>query len=666
MPNGRIPLSSDKPAKAKKAKAEKTPKKNRFNPLTSAAAWGITLVLWIVVMGGATLAWFAWDLPSIDAALGATRKPTVTVLDRNGRQIARTGERRGDPIEVAEMPFYLVQAVVATEDRRFYEHFGIDLLGIGRAAFANLKAGRIVQGGSTITQQAAKNLFLSSERSFKRKVQEVMLALWLEERFTKDQILSLYLNRVYFGAGTYGIEAASQAYFGVSAKEITLPQAAVIVGLLKAPSKLSPLTNPTGARARAAEVLDNMAEARFLTAEAAAEERKQPLPFRPSGDEKRIARYFLDWIMDQLEGYIGPDPGDIVIKTTLDAEVQITAETELAQTIAQSGAASNVAEGAVVVMTPGGAVRAMVGGRSYVDSQFNRAVQAVRQPGSAFKPIVYLAGIEAGIGPEQIFIDQPVDYAGWRPSNFDEKFRGRITVREAIAQSINTVAVQVAEKAGTQRIINVARRLGLTTALPANLSLALGSGETTLIELTSAYAAFANGGTGVWAYGIDEVTDAQGQSLYKRQGDGPGRVMEFNDVAVMNSLLSGVVDHGTGTAAAIGRPVAGKTGTSSDFRDAWFMGYSNELVGGVWLGNDDGHVMKRVTGGGLPARLWQRVMVKAHQGLPVHPLVGTTPRVAASVQASAPVWVDPDKAPQRGAPEKSFWDSLKSLIGAGN
>lgn len=666
MPNGRIPLSSDKPAKAKKAKAEKTPKKNRFNPLRSAAAWGITVALWIVVMGGVTLAWFAWDLPSIDAALGAARKPTVTVLDRNGRQIARTGERRGDPIEVAEMPFYLVQAAVATEDRRFYDHFGIDLLGIGRAAIANLMAGRIVQGGSTITQQAAKNLFLSSERSFKRKVQEVMLALWLEERFTKDQILSLYLNRVYFGAGTYGIEAASQAYFGVSAKEITLPQAAVIVGLLKAPSKLSPLTNPTGARARAAEVLDNMAEAGFLTAEAAAEERKQPLAFRPPGDEKRIARYFLDWIMDQLVGYIGPDPGDIVIKTTLDTEVQITAETELAQTITQSSAASNVAEGAVVVMTPGGAVRAMVGGRSYVDSQFNRAVQAVRQPGSAFKPIVYLAGIEAGIGPEQIFIDQPVDYGGWRPSNFDEKFRGRITVREAVAQSINTVAVQVAEKAGTQRIINVARRLGLTTALPPNLSLALGSGETTLIELTSAYAAFANGGTGVWAYGIDEITDAQGQSLYKRQGDGPGRVMEFNDVGVMNSLLSGVVDHGTGTAAAIGRPVAGKTGTSSDFRDAWFMGYSNELVGGVWLGNDDGHVMKRVTGGGLPARLWQRVMVKAHQGLPVYPLVGTTPRVPASVQASAPAWVDPDKAPQRGSPEKSFWDSLKSLIGAGN
>lgn len=658
MPKDRIPLSSDKPAKAKKAKAEKTSKNGRAHPLTSAAAWGVTLALWIVVIGGATLAWFAWDLPSIDAALGATRKPTVTVLDRGGHQIARFGERRGDPIEVAEMPYYLVQAVVATEDRRFYEHFGIDLLGIGRAAFANLKAGRIVQGGSTITQQAAKNLFLSSERSFKRKVQEVMLALWLEERFTKDQILSLYLNRVYFGSGTYGIEAASQAYFGVSVKDVTLPQAAVIVGLLKAPSKLSPLTNPSGARARAAEVLDNMAEAGFLTAEAAGEERRRPLPFRP-GDEKRIARYFLDWIMDQLEGYIGPDPGDIVIKTTLDAEVQTTAESELAQMIAQSGAASNVAEGAVVVMTPGGAVRAMVGGRNYADSQFNRAVQAVRQPGSAFKPIVYLAGIEAGIGPEQIFIDQPVDYVGWRPANFDEKFRGRITVRDAIAQSINTVAVQVAEKAGTQRIINVARRLGLTTALPPNLSLALGSGETTLIELTSAYAAFANGGTGVWAYGIDEITDGHGQTLYKRQGDGPGRVMEFSDVALMNSMLSGVVEHGTGTAAAIGRPVAGKTGTSSDFRDAWFMGYSNELVGGVWLGNDDGHVMKRVTGGGLPARLWQRIMLKAHQGLPIQPLVGTTPRVAAMPAPQA-------QAAPRMAEEKSFWEKLKSVIGVGN
>ena len=667
MPNERIPLSSDKPARTKRAKTKadgdkpkkpggKTAKKRR-SLLVLAAAWGLTAALWMIVLGGGALAWLAWDLPSLDSALSATRKPTVTVVDRNGRQIARFGERRGEPLTVAEMPPYLVQAVIATEDRRFYDHFGVDLYGIARAAVANLRAGRIVQGGSTITQQAAKNLFLSSERSFKRKIQEVLLALSLEKRFTKDQILALYLNRVYFGSGTYGIDAAAQAYFGVPATDLSLRQATVIAGLLKAPSKLSPLANPKGASERANDVLDNMVEAGFLSAADREAERNQPWGYRAPTDERRIARYFLDWIMDQVEGFVGPEPGDIVIKTTLDADIQISAETELANMIAQSGAASHVEQGAVVVMTPDGAVRAMVGGKSYGESQFNRAVQALRQPGSSFKPIIYQAGIEAGVGPEQIFIDQPINIGGWQPANFDEKFRGRMPVREALAQSINTVAVQIAEKAGIQRIISVARRLGLTTALPPNLSLALGTGEVTLIELTAAYATFANGGTGVWSHGIDEIDDAQGKVLYKRAGDGPGRVLEPTDVAMMNTMMAGVIDHGTGTAANIGRPAAGKTGTSSDFRDAWFMGFTNELVGGVWMGNDDGHLTKRVTGGGLPARVWQKIMVKAHHGLPIRPLFGTEPRAQVAAQEPATA------APQQVAQEKSFWDRLKDVIG---
>lgn len=663
MPKDRIPLSSDKPAKTRAKSAKKADKKKpRRSPLMIAAAWGITLALWMIVLGGATLAIFAWDLPSVDDALAATRKPVVLVVDRNGRQIARFGERRGEAISVEDMPPYLVQAVIATEDRRFFEHFGIDLLGIGRAALANLRAGRIVQGGSTITQQAAKNLFLSSERSFKRKIQEVLLALSLEERFTKNQILALYLNRVYFGSGTFGIDAASQAYFGVPAREMSLRQATVIAGLLKAPSKLSPLTNPKGASVRADEVLDNMVEAGFLSTAARESERNQPWGFKAPTDERRIARYYLDWVLEQLDDYVGPEPGDIVIRTTLDADLQIAAETELANLLAQSGGASNVEQGAALVMTTDGAVRAMVGGKSYAESQFNRAVQALRQPGSSFKPIVYEAGLETGIGTEQIFIDQPINFGGWRPTNFDEKFRGPITTREALAQSINTIAVQIADKAGMPRIVSVARRLGLTTKLPPDLSLALGSGEVTLLELTAAYGAFANGGNGVWAHGIEQIDDAQGNVLYKREGDGPGRVLEPTDAAMMNWMMAGVIEYGTGTAAKIGRPAAGKTGTSSDFRDAWFMGFSRDLVGGVWMGNDDNHPMKRVTGGGLPARLWQKIMVKAHQGMPVRPLFSVEP--PAPVAGTAPAWVDPDKvAPQKVAQDGSFWDRLRNTLG---
>lgn len=664
MPKDRIPLSSDKPAKTPSKSAKKADKKKpQRSALRIAAMWGLTLALWMIVLGGAAIAFLAWDLPSVDSALSATRKPVVLVVDRNGRQIARFGERRGEAIGVEDMPPYLVQAVIATEDRRFFEHFGIDILGIARAAFANLKAGRIVQGGSTITQQAAKNLFLSSERSFKRKIQEVLLAISLEERFTKNEILALYLNRVYFGSGTFGIDAASQAYFGVPAREMTLRQATVIAGLLKAPSKLSPLTNPQGASARADDVLDNMVEAGFLSAAARESERSQPWGFKAPTDERRIARYFLDWVLEQLVDYVGPEPGDITIKTTLDADLQLTAEAELASILATSGAQSNVEQAAALVMTTDGAVRAMVGGKSYAESQFNRAVQALRQPGSSFKPIIYEAGIEAGIGSEQIFVDQPINIGGWQPTNFDEKFRGRITTREALAQSINTVAVQIADKAGLPRIISVARRLGLTTKLPPNLSLALGSGEVTLLELTAAYGAFANGGNGVWAHGIEQIDDAQGNVLYKREGDGPGRVMEPADVAMMNSMMAGVMDHGTGAAAKIGRPTAGKTGTSSDFRDAWFMGYSRDLVGGVWMGNDDNHPMKRVTGGGLPARLWQKIMIKAHQGMPVRPLFSI--ERPAPVAGVAPAWIDPDKVAQQQPPqqERGFFDRLRDTLG---
>ncbi len=670
----RIPLSDPelgkKPktprAKKPKSKAEKPERKKstfRGSVLKLAVAWGLVAVIWMGVAGGIGLAWIAYDLPPIDSALSVTRRPTIQVLAEDGTQIARFGDLRGEALDVQDMPATLVQAVIATEDRRFYEHFGIDLVGVGRALVADIRARRIVQGGSTITQQAAKNLFLTPARSIKRKLQEMLLAIALEQRFTKNEILAIYLNRVYFGAGTYGVEAAAKAYFGVSARDLDLQQSAVIAGLLKAPSKLNPLTNPEGAKERGDVVLANMVDAGFLTeADVAGERKAHPLTFQPAQDERKIARYFVDWIMDQVEGAVGRDAGDLIIHTTLDPSLQLAAEAEVRATLDKSGEASHVSQAAALVMTPSGAIRAMVGGRNYADSQFNRAVQAQRQPGSSFKPIMYLAAVESGIGPEQVFDDHPINIGGWSPENFDQKYRGRMTLREAVAESINTVAVQVAQTIGVPKILNVARRLGLTTQLTPNLSIALGTGEVTLIELTSAYAALANGGDGVWAYGIDEIDTPQGERLYKRQGSGPGKVIELSDVATMNSLLSGVVQHGTGTAANIGRPIAGKTGTSGDFRDAWFMGYSADLVGGVWMGNDDFQPMKRVTGGGLPARLWHNIMLKAHQGLPARPLIGSDyvqPAPASpitGVSAPGPVQVG-------GQEEKSFWDKLRSILG---
>ncbi|MDP6572877.1 MAG: PBP1A family penicillin-binding protein [Rhodospirillales bacterium] len=602
-------------------------------------AYGAAVVaVWGVIALGGLVAWYALDLPDIEGALARGRAPTVRLLAADGRELAAVGDLYGVPVRLGELPPALPAAVLSMEDRRFYNHFGIDLIGLARAAVANAKAGRIVQGGSTITQQVAKNLFLTPQRTLKRKVQELLLALWLEHRLTKDQILTVYLNRVYLGAGTYGVEAAARRYFGKSARRVTTYQAALLAGLLKAPSRYSPARDPGLAARRARAVLDVMVAAGVLTPAQAATAKRGGGAIPAARLPRRQGRHFVDWVLEQVSGYISAGDRDLVVKTTLDGPLQRTAEAAVGALLEGPGTRAGAAEAALVVLSPDGAVRAMVGGRDYATSQFNRATQARRQPGSAFKPFVYLAGLEAGLTPDSIIEDAPVTMAGWSPRNFDKRYRGPMTLRQALARSVNTAAVRVARKAGIERVAATARRLGIGARLTTTPSLALGAAEVGLLELTAAYGPFANGGFGLLPYAIEEISDAAGRVLYRRAGSGLGRVVAAPRVAAMNDMLSVAVSSGTGRAARLARPVAGKTGTSQDFRDAWFVGYSADLVGGVWIGNDDGHPMRGVTGGGLPARLWRRVMKAAHRGWSARSLPGLGTSAAAGDDDQQGFW----------------------------
>ena len=583
--------------------------------------WGLVTAIWCAVLGGVVAAFYAYDLPDVDDAFSATRRPAITILAADGSELATVGDLYGSAVTLQDLPPALPQAVLATEDRRFYSHFGLDVIGLARAMWVNVQAGRIRQGGSTITQQVAKNLFLTPDRTIKRKVQEVLLALWLESKFTKDEILTVYLNRVYLGRGTWGVDAAAQKYFDRPAARLSTWQAAVIAGLLKAPSRLNPISDSRAAEKRARVVLANMVAAGYLTEGAAASARREKSSHvatrRGAG-----SRYFVDWILERLPGFVSVDR-DIVIHTTLDPVIQQAADRAMAKALDGRGSENNVGQGALIAMTPDGALRAMVGGRDYGRSQFNRATQALRQPGSAFKPIVYLAGLEAGLSPRSLLVDEPVDIDGWKPRNFDKQYHGTMSLQDALSASVNTIAVKVAQHAGWGNVVKTARRLGMTDDLQPNPSIALGTGEVSLLSITGAYATFANGGMGVWPYGIAEIRDRSGIVVYTRAGDGPGRVIAPRHAETMNAMLSRVInDGGTGKRAKLDRPSAGKTGTSQDYRDGWFIGYTADLVTGVWMGNDDGSKTKNLTGGGLPAEVWLDAMASAHNGVPPHALPG--------------------------------------------
>jgi len=596
------------------------------------------LLLWAAIISAGVFGYFALTLPDTSELTKSERRPSATILAADGSLLTTFGDLFGQPLTLQEMSPYLPKAVIATEDRRFYSHFGIDPIGLLRAGFVNLAAGRVVQGGSTITQQLAKNLFLTPERSLARKIRETLLALWLEHRFTKDQILEIYLNRVYLGAGTYGVDAAAHRYFGKSARRTTLYESAAIAGLLKAPTRFNPTRDSDKATARTAQVLGNMVEAGIVTENQAMGAIADGATLAAVPATRPGARYFADWIAEQLADFAGADGRDLTVTTTLDVGLQAQAEAAIAETLARDGPKAAVSQGALVAMSPDGAVRAMVGGRDYRESQFNRAAQAHRQPGSAFKPFVYLAGLEAGLRPSDPFVDAPIRIGNWQPRDYTGRYQGEMTLAEGLAQSINTIAVQVAQRAGIRKVVAAAHRLGISSELAAEMSLALGTGEVNLVELVAAYAPFANGGAGVWPYGIAEIRDSDGKVVFRRTGSGAGRVMSTELAGTMNEMLSAVIEHGTGRSAALPRPAAGKTGTTQEYRDAWFIGYIADLVAGVWLGNDDNSPTNKVTGGSLPAQTWRRFMLAATRTMPVRPLPSAPappPRVAAAAPPSS-------------------------------
>lgn len=633
--------------------------------------WTLVLGLWCAIGLGGLIAYHAAQLPPINQLTVPKRPPNIAILAADGSLLANRGETGGRTITIGEVPPYLPKAFVAIEDRRFYEHFGIDPIGLGRALVNNLRRSGGVQGGSTLTQQLAKNLFLTQERTAARKIQEAILALWLERTYSKDQILELYLNRVYFGSGAYGVEAAAQRYFNKSARSVTIAEAAMLAGLVQAPSRLAPNRNPEAAEKRAQLVIAAMADQGLISQNAA----KTAL-VAPAEAAERIGagsvNYAADYVMDVLDDFIGAVEGDVTVLTTIDTKLQSSAETILVEALAAQGAKQGVSQGAVVSMATDGGIRALIGGRDYTKSQFNRATAAKRQPGSAFKPFVYLAALEKGLTPDTIRDDSPVSFKGWEPENYSRTYRGPVTLQTALAHSLNTIAARLINEVTPKEVIRTAQRLGINSALQPNLSLALGTSEVTPVELTAAYATFANGGQSVLPYVIREVKSASGKVIYARAAASFGPVIQPPTLSMMNAMLHEVMVSGTGAKANIpGWEVGGKSGTTQDFRDAWFVGYTARLVTSVWLGNDDNSAMKRVAGSGLPAEIWGKYMKAAHAGAQPAPLPGGlwqgTPRsifdsgapVAGARPPANTQTADSDRAWVPPAPqEKNFLERL--------
>ncbi len=673
------------PKRAARAAAP-APRRRRRSFLGSLVYGTVILGLWGLVAVAGIVAYHASQLPPIDQLAVPKRPPNIAILAADGSLLANRGETGGRTVSIRELPPYLPRAFVAIEDRRFYSHLGIDPVGIARAIGQNLTRRGVAQGGSTLTQQLAKNLFLTQERTASRKIQEAILALWLEHKYTKDEILELYLNRVYFGAGAYGVEAAAQRYFAKPAKEVTLAEAAMLGGLVQAPSRLAPNRNLPAAQARAAQVLAAMQELGFAKPADVKVALAQPAkPARAKGGGS--ANYVADLVMDVLDDYVGKIETDVSVQTTVDPGLQAVAERSLVDELNQKGGRYNVGQGAVVTMRPDGAIRALIGGRDYAQSQFNRATTAKRQPGSAFKPFVYLAAVERGLTPDTVREDAPINIKGWNPENYSRNYSGPVTLRDALAHSLNTVAVRLGVEVGPKAVVQTAQRLGITSALQANASIALGTSEVTPLELVGAYATFANGGMGVIPYVIAGVKTVDGRTVYKRAPSGLGRVIEPQADGMMNAMMHEVFVSGTAKKGDIpGWELAGKTGTSQDFRDAWVIGYSATLVTGVWLGNDDGEPTKRVSGGNLPVEIWNRVMVAGLRGDKPAPLPGaarwrrTSNAVAAANPAEPPTiggMIDdllgggqpaparPQPAPQRGGPSREDKNFLERLFGVG-
>jgi penicillin-binding protein 1A len=599
----------------------------------------ILLVIWGALFGAIFYSHFLSDLPDVKNLLTTGPTRDVTILDDRGRLIARRGLTQGQIVRTGDLPDYVPNAFIAIEDKRFRDHFGLDLIGLMRAGITNMLAGHVVQGGSTLTQQLAKNLFLTSSRTVDRKVQEAMLALYLESRYSKDQILTLYLNRVYFGAGVFGIEAAAEKFFGKHAGELGLTEAAMLAGSVKAPTRYNALADSDASLARAQLVLRAMENAGFIDdATRARAQATRPRVVHGSGTPD--SGYFADWVLSRLDGFLGRDTEPVIVQTSFDLQTQGQAERAVNNVLEEQGPRIGAGQAALVAMTPDGAIRAMVGGRSYNESSYNRASDAVRQPGSAFKPFVYLTAFEHGHAPDDVMHDGPVEIHGWKPADFEGDYQGDITLSRAFADSSNVIAAQLTDEVGPKEVARTARRLGIVSPLQEVSSLALGTSGVTPLELTGAYASFANGGEGVAPFAILAIKSRAGKILYARKKAARGPVMSPANNAALTRLMVETVTNGTGKAARLEeRPSAGKTGTTQDSHDAWFVGFTADLVTGVWVGNDNGSPMHKApglsaTGGGVPAHIFHAFMEDAEQGLPVRPLAGAS--LVADVVIPAP------------------------------
>jgi penicillin-binding protein 1A len=614
------------------------------------ARWTLVLGIWAVIGASVVVAYYAAKLPPIDKLSVPKRPPNIAIMSADGQLLANRGDTGGAAMKIGDLPPYLPKAFVAIEDRRFYAHFGVDPFGILRAIIRDVTGHGAMQGGSTLTQQLAKNLFLTQERSFARKIQEAILALWLEHRYSKAQILELYLNRVYFGSGAYGVEAAARKYFGHGAREVTLPEAAMLAGLMKAPTKLAPNRNPEAAIERAAQVVAAMKDEGYITEGMAKLALAKPAhAVRPTGAGS--VNYAADYVVDTLDDTIGANDDDIVVTTTISVPLQMMGERALTEELDKKGGKFGVSQGALVAMDPDGSIRALIGGRNYGESQFDRAVAAKRQPGSAFKPFVYLAGLERGLTPDTVRDDAPINVRGWQPENYSHDYLGPVTLTKALSLSLNTVAVRVGLEAGPRAVVAIAHRLGIASELQPNASIALGTSEVSPLEMVTAYVPFANGGIGVQPHIITRIKTTGGRLLYQRKAGGNGRVIEARYVPMMNTMMTETLLSGTARKGEIpGWQAAGKTGTSQDWRDAWFIGYTARLVAGIWLGNDDSSPTKKASGGTLPVEIWSRFMREAMARDPQTPLpLGIWSGAREPVVASLPPPRDGEGGAERNA-----------------
>lgn len=578
--------------------------------------WVLVLSSWGFLAFLLASIWVLYDLPNVNKLSQKVRAPSVTFYTYDGQKIATLGDYYERSVAVKSLPKHVTNAFIAVEDRRFYQHFGLDIRGLARAIFNNVLKRRSIQGGSTITQQLAKNFLLThgiyhySDRSLRRKLQELVLSLWLEKTFTKEQILSIYLSRMYFGAGAYGLGAAARTYFNREASDLSIKQSAMLAGLLKAPTKYSPFVNYEAAEKRATLVLALMYEGKYISLNPYKNAMAEIIKFnhRLQGDNGQIiGRYFIDWVYDQISIKLGHISEDLRVITTLDSSLQRHAEKQTHDILSEYANKLKISQTAVVIMDTDGAVKAMVGGRDHSKSQFNRAAQARRQLGSVFKLPIFLSALEKGLKLERKVLDGPVRMGSWNPGNYGWRSRGEITVGQAFAYSVNTATVRIARYAGIENIYQTAKRLGIGVSLPQDLTYALGSCDASLLDITGGYAVFANHGYEAKPYGIIKVTRPSGSILYEHHSH-HRRVVEKVYVAAMRELLKGVMDYGTGRTVKLNTACYGKSGTSQNYTDAWFVGFSNHYVAGVWMGNDDNIPMFKVTGAKVPGKLWKALL----------------------------------------------------------